>query len=209
LERDFARRAGLGWFGKNTMLIHKKQGSFLFLSALLVNLELQPDPPHATSHCGSCTRCLQVCPTQAFTAPGWLDARRCISYLTIELKGAIPEELREPMGNWLFGCDLCQTVCPWNQRHLGEPTAFPHRDDIEQIDLLELLEMTGEEFRERFRATPMWRAKRRGLIRNALIVLGNRRDERTRLSLEKFARDDDAVLREAAEWALKQLDGAG
>lgn len=205
LERDFARRAGLGWIGKNTMLIHKRHGSFLFLAALLVNLELKGDPPHSTHHCGSCTRCLDACPTQAFTAAGWLDARKCISYLTIELKSSIPEELREPMGEWLFGCDVCQEVCPWNRRHLGEMVGFPHREEFETINLLELIALDETQFRHRFRLTPMMRSKRKGLIRNALIVLGNVGDARAIPGIRGCLIDEEPFIRETAEWALKQI----
>src|SRR5262249_20093552 len=172
LERDFARRAGLGWFGKNTMLINKHLGSYFFLGALLLDIELPPDPVHETTHCGTCTACLDACPTQAFTAPGDLDSRRCISYLTIELRAPIPEELRRPMDDWIFGCDVCQEVCPWNRK---APTAtqasFAPRPDLEATDPIQLLSLTEAEFRQRFGGTALTRARRRGLLRNAAIVL--------------------------------------
>src|SRR5262249_34827483 len=164
LERDFARRAGLGWFGKNTMLLNKRLGSYFFLGALLLDVELQPDWTHETTHCGTCTACLDACPTQAFIEPGLLDARRCISYLTIELKGSIPMEFRTPMNDWVFGCDVCQEVCPWNRKApAGIEPAFQPRADMESIDLVELLGLSEEEFRRRFRGTALTRAKRRGL----------------------------------------------
>jgi len=192
LERDFARRAGLGWFGKNTMLINKKMGSFFFLGALLVDHEFQADSPHVSSHCGTCTACLDACPTEAFTGPGWLDARKCISYLTIELRSPIPELLRPGMRDWLYGCDICQEVCPWN-RPFGESLAF---------DPIEILGLDEEEFRTRFRATAVWRAKRRGLLRNAAIVLGNTGDARALPALERAQTDAEPLIREAAAWAI-------
>jgi epoxyqueuosine reductase len=207
LERDFARRAGLGWFGKNTMLLNKRQGSYFFLGALLLDLELKPDPPHETQHCGTCTACLDACPTQAFPQPGMLDARRCISYLTIELRGPISEELRPQIGNWLFGCDVCQEVCPWNRK--APPTqesAFLPRDDLQTPDLIELLGLSEEEFRQRFRGTALLRSKRSGLRRNAAIVLGNQGGRSALAALQRAAADPDPVVREAAVWAIKQID---
>jgi epoxyqueuosine reductase len=207
LERDFARRAGLGWFGKNTMLINKRLGSYFFLGALLVDVELQSDTPHDTSHCGTCTACLEACPTEAFVAPGVLDARRCISYLTIELKGPIPDELRRPVGDWLYGCDICQEVCPWNRKSpSGAEPALQGTGGLEQLDLIELLNLSEQEFRRRFRGTALMRTKRRGLLRNAAIVLGNRGDAQALPALERAAADPEPVIAEAARWAIQCIE---
>jgi len=208
LERDFARLAGLGWFGKNTMLIHKRAGSFLLLGALLTDVELEYDQPHETSHCGTCTRCLEVCPTDAFPAPYVLDARKCISYLTIELKGPMPLELRRGVGDWLFGCDLCQDVCPWNRKSpWTDDPAFQPRSDLAPADALEILRLTRDEFRSRFRGTPLARPGYGGLRRNAAIVLGNRGDRAAIPALIAALSDADPVLRGAVAWALGQLGG--
>jgi epoxyqueuosine reductase len=205
LERDLARRAGLGWFGKNTMLIHPRLGSFFFLGALLVDLELTADAPFESEHCGTCTRCLDACPTQALVAPGVMDARRCISYLTIELKGAIPETLRSGLGDHVYGCDVCQDVCPWNVRFaraLDEPALAPRAE----IDAVEMLALDDAGFRERYRGTAVTRAKRRGLARNAAVVLGNRGDASTLPALERAASEDpDPVVREHAAWAIEAM----
>jgi epoxyqueuosine reductase len=200
LERDFARRAGLGWIGKNTMLINKHRGSYFFLGALLLDLELTPDAPHTASHCGTCTACVDACPTGAFTGPGWLDARRCISYLTIELRTQVPEELREGMGDWLFGCDVCQEVCPWNRKDTSRPEA---------VDAAELLSLTDEEFRRRYRGTALFRTKRRGLLRNAAIVLGNGGDPAALPALRRALDDPEPLVREAAAWAIGQIERRG
>jgi epoxyqueuosine reductase len=206
LERDFARRAGLGWFGKNTMLINKRLGSYTFLGALLVDLELQPDPPHDASHCGTCTACLDACPTGAFTRPGWLDARRCISYLTIELRGPVPEELRTGVGHWVFGCDVCQEVCPWNRKAPpGREPALRPRLELEGLDPIELLGLDEEAFRRRFRGTALLRARRGGLLRNAALVLGNTGDTRALPALRAALSDPDATVREAATWAIDRI----
>jgi epoxyqueuosine reductase len=207
LERDFARRAGLGWFGKNTMLLNKRQGSYFFLGALLLDIDLKSDAVHEASHCGTCTACLDACPTQAFPAPGQLDSRRCISYLTIELRGSITPELRPLMGDWLFGCDVCQEVCPWNRKapQADEP-AWQARSDLEAMDPMELLGLSEEEFRGRFRGTAILRTGRSGMLRNAAIVLGNRRDPAALPALRRALDDIDLIIREAAEWAIRQID---
>ncbi len=206
LERDFARRAGLGWFGKNTMLIHKKLGSYFFLGGLLLDLELPPDEPFATQHCGTCTRCLDACPTDAFAAPYQLDARRCISYLTIELRGPVPDELRPGVGDWLFGCDVCQEVCPWNRKApVGVEALLQPNEAGLHVDLVELLAISDDEFRMRFKHTPLWRTGRAGLLRNAALVLGNRGDPAAIPALERAASDADPLVRDAATWALERL----
>jgi epoxyqueuosine reductase len=206
LERDFARRAGLGWFGKNTLLLNKRLGSWFFLGALLLDLELTADAPHESSHCGTCTACLDACPTGAFVGPGVLDSRRCISYLTIELRGPIAEELRRPLGDWIFGCDVCQEVCPWNRKApLGVEPALRARVDLEAVDLVELLGLSEEEFRRRFRGTALMRARRRGLLRNAALALGNRGDATALPALRKALEDPEPLIREAAQWAIEQI----
>ena len=208
LERDFARAAGLGWFGKNTMLINKRQGSWLFLAGLLTDLELTADAPHESSHCGTCTRCLEACPTAAFPAPYVLDARKCISYLTIELKGPIPAELREGIGDWLFGCDICQDVCPWNKKSpRKDDIAFRPRADLNPAELIPLLELDEIAFERTFGQTALSRPGRAGVLRNAAIVLGNQRDEQSVPILSRVLADEEPILRGAAAWALGQIGG--
>ncbi|MFN0196027.1 MAG: tRNA epoxyqueuosine(34) reductase QueG [Planctomycetaceae bacterium] len=208
LERDFARLAGLGWFGKNTMLIDKRKGSWLFLSALLLDVELPADRPFEADHCGTCTRCLDVCPTDAFPKPYVLDARKCISYLTIELHDQpIPADLRNGIGEWLFGCDLCQDVCPWNRKapRSAEPTFHPV-DTMSRIELQELLVITAHEFKQRFRHTPFYRTGWPALLRNAAIVLGNQRRVESAYALLKVLTHAEPLVRGASAWALGELD---
>jgi epoxyqueuosine reductase len=205
LERDFARRAGLGWIGKNTMLLNKEQGSFFLLGALLTTADLIPDPPTEVGHCGTCTACLDACPTAAFVEPGVLDARRCISYLTIELKTAVPHELRPQIGDWLFGCDVCQDVCPWNHRPNPSP-GLPARPDLSAIDPVELLALAPNELRQRFKDTALRRANWRGMLRNAAIVLGNRGDPAALPALRQAQKWDDEVVREACDWAIQRIE---
>lgn len=205
LERDFARRAGLGWVGKNTMLIHPGRGSFFFLGALLTDLALLPDQPFTGSHCGTCTACLDACPTAAFPRPHVLDATKCISYLTIELRGAVPEPLREPMGDWLYGCDVCQDVCPWNRKSAGRAVPFPRDPGLAMLDPVELLGLDPDAFRVRFKPTSLWRNRRAGLLRNAAIVLGNIGDERALPALERALADSEEVIRESAAWAIRRI----
>ena len=211
LERDLARRAGLGWFGKNTNLVNPRLGSFFFLGALLVELELAPDEPFEADRCGSCTRCLDACPTDAFVGPRQLDATRCISYLTIELKGEIPESLREQMGELLYGCDVCQDVCPWNVRfaqELREP-AYAAREVLAGKDARtlarDLLAMDDEQFRAGFKDSPMKRAKLRGLKRNAAVVLGNVGAAEDGPSLVAALEESDPLVRAHVAWALGKI----
>jgi len=209
LERDFAQAAGIGWFGKNTMLINKRQGSWIFLAGLLTDVELEPDAPHETSHCGTCTRCLEACPTDAFPEPYVLDSRKCIAYLTIELKEAIPASLRNGVGEWLFGCDICQDVCPWNRKSpRKDDPAFRPRGDLNPADLSGLLELDEEGFDNLFAKSALARPGRVGLLRNAAIVLGNQRNATAVPALERALGDSEPVVRGAAAWALGQIGGA-
>jgi epoxyqueuosine reductase len=210
LERDLARRAGLGWFGKNTNLINPRIGSFFFIGALLVDLELKADAPFEADRCGSCTRCLDACPTGAFVEPHVLDATQCISYLTIEAKGAIPPELREKVGDLIYGCDICQDVCPWNVRfsqELREP-AFRQREALDgdaRGIATRILAMDDEAFRREFKGSAMRRAKRRGLARNAATVLGNIGTGDDEDALVHALDDPEPLVAEHAAWALEQI----
>ena len=207
LERDFARRAGLGWFGKNTMLINRRLGSWLVLGALLVDVDLQPSPPHPGNHCGTCTACLDACPTQAFPEPGLLDARRCISYLTIELKGEVPAEQRPWLDDWLFGCDICQEVCPWNRKAPPAGPALAPRADLEAVDPADLLGLDDPAFRARFEGTALFpRPGRRVVLRNAALVLGNTADTRALPALRRALDDAEPLVRSAARWAIGQIE---
>jgi epoxyqueuosine reductase len=205
LEREFAQLAGLGWIGKNTLLLNKQMGSWFFLAALLTDLELEYDAAHETDHCGTCRACLDACPTGAFVDAYVLDARRCISYLTIELREVIPNELRGGVGEWLFGCDVCQEVCPWNHRApLADEAAFEPAEGMNPVDLAALFYLDDVAFRARLRHTPLWRAKRRGLLRNAAIVLGNRPAADAVEELVRGLHDEEALVRGACAWALGQ-----
>lgn len=207
LEREFAQLAGIGWFGKNTMLINKQWGSWFFLAALLTDLDLPADAPHQTNHCGTCTRCLDACPTEAFTAPGVLDARRCIAYLTIESRTACPPELFAGVGDWLFGCDICQEVCPWNRKvpATTDPllTATPA---LAAPDPLRWLTMTDAEMAAEFADTPLSRPGWNGLRRNAAVVIGNSgQPEHRELLATVRDQTDDPVLRETCVAAIERL----
>ncbi|MGQ0648578.1 MAG: tRNA epoxyqueuosine(34) reductase QueG [Gemmatimonadaceae bacterium] len=212
LERELARRAGIGWFGKNTNLINPRLGSFFFIGSLLVDLELDVDAPFEADRCGSCTRCLTACPTAAFPEPRVLDATKCISYLTIELRDAIPEPLREPMGSLVFGCDICQTCCPWNVRfaqELPEDSPFKPREvtggkDARQL-AREVLAMDLEAYRAAFRGSAMRRARLPAMKRNAAVVLGNVGTEDDVEVLSRALDDEEPLVREHAAWALAQL----
>jgi epoxyqueuosine reductase len=205
LERDLAQRAGLGFIGKHTNLISRRLGNWFFLSEILTTLELAPDASER-NHCGSCTRCIAACPTGAITAPFQLDARRCISYLTIELKGPIPLHLRRAIGRRIYGCDDCLAACPWNRfAQAGRLMQEHSRPEFAAPDLLELLTLDEAAFRLRFADTPMLRAKRRGLLRNVCVALGNVGDRACLPALEKAARDPEPLIAEHAQWAMQEI----
>ncbi|HOC01700.1 MAG TPA: tRNA epoxyqueuosine(34) reductase QueG [Verrucomicrobiota bacterium] len=205
LERDLAQRAGIGFVGKHTNLVSRQLGNWFFLAEILTTLELEPDPPQA-NRCGSCARCLEACPTRALIAPFEVDARLCIAYLTIELKGPIPVELRPAVGNRIFGCDDCLSVCPWNRFAQAGCLMRKHaRPDLAEPDLLELLRLDDSEFRCRFADTPLARTKRRGLLRNVCVALGNIGTAVALPALECAARDPEPLIAEHASWALTRI----
>jgi epoxyqueuosine reductase len=208
LDRAMAARAGLGWFGKNTQLLSGRIGSYFVLGELFLSLSLEPDRP-IRDRCGRCRLCLDACPTRAFAGPYLLDARRCISYLTIELKGAIPRELRAGMGTHIFGCDICQEVCPYNARcRASADPAFQPRPGLHAPELLPLLRLTAQEFREAFRGSPILRAKRRGFLRNVCVALGNLGSAGALPALiETLAGDPEPLVRGHAAWALGRIGG--
>jgi epoxyqueuosine reductase len=206
VERVAAKYAGIGWIGKNTCIINQKLGSWFFLGVILTSLELEPGLP-APDRCGSCTRCIDACPTDALTAPYQLDSNKCIAYLTIEKRGALPEELRAGMGRHVFGCDICQDVCPWNRKAPAtEAEEFQPRPELVNPALDWLAEITEEEFRRAFRGSPVRRAKRAGVRRNAVIAMGNSGDRKFLPLLNRLTADEDEVIRESAGWAIQKLD---
>lgn len=208
VDRAVAARAGLGWYGKNTNILTPELGSWVLLGAMLVDVELPPTPPSRKS-CGACTRCMVACPTGALIAPGVLDSRRCISYLTIELRGPIPRELRPMMGAWVFGCDICQEVCPVNRSApiLDHPEYQPRAGWEAEPDLVDLMGLNDEEFRVRFKGSPVKRTKRRGLLRNVAVALGNSGDPRAVPALTRALDDHEALIRGHAAWALGRFPG--
>jgi len=207
VERVYARHAGIGWIGKNTCVINQRQGSFIFLGVILTSLDLEPSLP-AADRCGTCTRCIDACPTQAIVAPGELDSRLCIAYLTIEKRGPIPEELRPGIGRHVVGCDICQDVCPWNVKarrdnRAGLPAAA--RPELVNPALEWLAALDDEGLQRLLRRSPLARAKRKGIRRNLAVAMGNSRDRRFAPALEKLAEDGDPVVAEHARWALARL----
>ena len=207
LERDLAQRAGLGWIGKNTCLINPRHGSYFLLAEILLDIELEPDLPFQTDQCGTCTRCIEACPTECILPDRTIDAQRCISYLTIELKDDIPSELRPLIGNWIFGCDVCQMVCPWNRFAAsdGDP-ALAARDDIPRPNLIHELELTSEEFNRKFKNSPIKRTKYRGYLRNLAVALGNSKNRDATPILKKALKNPEPMMRRHAAWALDRMD---
>lgn len=212
MEHDLAQRAGLGWIGKNTCLINPSQGSYFLLAVVLLGIYLEPDMPFIPDHCGSCRRCLEACPTSCILEDRTIDARRCISYLTIELKGAIPSELRSQTGNWVFGCDICQQVCPWNLRFADQVknVVFKERPGVPSPDLIAELSLTSQEFNHKFKGSPVKRAKRRGYLRNVALAIGNSRQASAIRHLkEALLQVPEPLVRQHAAWALGQIEHEG
>lgn len=206
LERDMAQRAGLGWIGKNTCLINSKIGSFFFLSEILLGIDLEVDPPFQFDRCGKCTRCMDACPTSCILPERTLDARRCISYLTIENKGDIPVELRSRMGIWIFGCDICQVVCPWN--HFASNSTdgfFETQAKMIYPDLIGEITLTHQEFESKYRDSPIRRSHRNGYLRNIAVALGNIKDKDALRYLKKLSNDPDPLIREHVQWAIERI----
>ena len=208
IEREYAQKAGIGWIGKNTNLIHWRSGSWYFLAEVLINIDLESDTPPLRGSCGTCTRCIEACPTDAIIEPNLLDSRLCISYLTIELKESIPKALRPKIGNLIFGCDICQEVCPWNSKAVptDEP-AFQPRDGNLTPKLLSLIGMTQQEFSRRFKGSPIKRTKRRGFLRNVLVAIGNWGEPRAVPALKDALADHEPLVRSHAAWALGKIGG--
>jgi epoxyqueuosine reductase len=206
LDRAAANRAGLGWFGKNTNLLTPQLGSWVFLGQIITDLELEPDAP-LTKSCGSCVRCIDACPTGAIIAPYVIDNTRCISHLTIENRGPIPVDLRPRMLDWVFGCDICQEVCPVNRKAVPSNGANFRRNGLALMDLIELLAMSEEQFRLRFQGTPLMRARRAGLKRNACVALGNLEDPAAIPALDRALAEEEPLVRCHAAWALGRIGG--
>lgn len=206
LDRAAARRSGLGWFGKNTNILTPELGSWVFLGQVITDLEIEPDGALKKT-CGSCVRCIEACPTGAIIAPYVINNSRCISYLTIENRGPIPKELRPQMLDWVFGCDICQEVCPVNRKASVTTEPAFQRKELSRVDLLELLHLTEEGFREKFRGTPILRAKRVGLKRNACVALGNLKDPAAIPELSRSLVEEETLVRSHAAWALGQIGG--
>lgn len=209
LERDLAQRAGLGWIGKNSCLINPRSGSYYLLAEIFLGIQLQYDKPFKFDYCGSCRRCIEHCPTGCIHPDRTIDANRCISYLTIEHRGFIPYDLRCHIGNWLFGCDICQIVCPWNQKFADTNVdpSFQPRPELPPADLLKELSLTPEGFTRKFRGNPIKRSKRRGYLRNIAIVLGNIKDRNAVTPLLTALKDSEELVRGHSAWALGQLGG--
>ncbi len=215
LERDFGQRAGLGWAGKNTCLISPRHGSYFLLGETLLDVAIEPDPPMVTDHCGTCRRCIEACPTSCIREDRTIDSGRCISYLTIENKGPIPIELRPHLGEWIFGCDICQMVCPWNLRFAdakgrfttpdGHPALAPRPENARPI-LRQALRLAPQEFNQKFKGSPILRAKRRGYLRNAAVALGNAQDTAAIPDLaQTLTKEPEPLVRAHAAWALGRM----